>query len=73
MSEFEKHVIKRISNLITQIGFRLMKKYKCKINELGIEPVHIKRIAIFIESGVITSKLGEVIFENICERKRGVG
>lgn len=69
---YEQRFIKRVANLITQTSFKLMKKYKCRINELDITDQEIANIANLVEQDTITMKTGYKIFEFICNKRRGV-
>lgn len=69
---WNEKIAKRVCNLITQVGFRLAKKYKCKVTELGITTGQVANLAILCEKGLISFAAASFEFEYVVKKfKRG--
>lgn len=58
---------KIISNLITQVGLRYAKLYRCKVDELGVEPIYVYVIGRAIELKIISANHGHKLFKSLIE------
>ena len=54
---------KRVCNLLTQTGLKIAKEKSCGINEMGIEPSSLARLAEMIETGQINASSAAAVFE----------
>jgi aspartyl-tRNA(Asn)/glutamyl-tRNA(Gln) amidotransferase subunit B len=54
---------KRICNLLTQTGLKIAKEKDCGINDLGIRPYSVARLAEMVESGQISASSSVPVFE----------
>lgn len=63
-----KSFAKIVANLITQTGFKLMKRYKCNITELGISVQEVAGIAHLIKQEIITMNTGYQLFEKFVRK-----
>jgi aspartyl-tRNA(Asn)/glutamyl-tRNA(Gln) amidotransferase subunit B len=54
---------KRICNLLTQTGLKIAKEKSCSINELGVKPQSVARLAEMIEAGQISASSSVPVFE----------
>jgi aspartyl-tRNA(Asn)/glutamyl-tRNA(Gln) amidotransferase subunit B len=58
---------KRICNLLTQTGLKIAKEKSCGINELGVKPHSLARLAEMVEAGQISASSSVAVFEAIIE------
>jgi aspartyl-tRNA(Asn)/glutamyl-tRNA(Gln) amidotransferase subunit B len=58
---------KRICNLLTQTGLKIAKEKSCGINELGVKPQSVARLAEMIEAGQISASSSVPVFEAMVE------
>jgi len=58
---------KRICNLLTQTGLKIAKEKSCSINELGVKPHSLARLAQMVEAGQISASSSVTVFEAIAE------
>jgi len=56
---------KIICNIITQIGFKVANKYKCKVFELGVSGKQIAELAMMVENNTINMSGAAIIFEEM--------
>jgi len=56
---------KRICNLLTQTGLKIAKEKNCGINEMGIKPESLARLAGLIEAGQISASSSVPVFEEM--------
>jgi len=61
---------KRICNLLTQTGLKIAKEKNCDINELGIKPQSVARLAAMIEAGQISASSSVPVFEAMVETEK---
>jgi aspartyl-tRNA(Asn)/glutamyl-tRNA(Gln) amidotransferase subunit B len=54
---------KRICNLLTQAGLKIAKEKSCGIDELGVKPRSVSRLAEMIEAGQISASSSVPVFE----------
>lgn len=59
---------KHICNLITQTGLKIANKKKCSINELGIKPYQVAKLAEMIEANQISISSSHIIFEALTNK-----
>ena len=69
ISDFFEEVVKtgaepkRICNLLTQTGLKIAKEKNCSINDLGIKPDSLAKLAEMIEAGQISASSSVPVFE----------
>jgi aspartyl-tRNA(Asn)/glutamyl-tRNA(Gln) amidotransferase subunit B len=56
---------KRVANIITQFGLKVANDRNCTVNELGITPAQVGKLATLLEAGTINASVGATIFEKM--------
>jgi len=56
---------KRVANIISQFGLKIANDRQCGVNELGVTPGQVARLAALLEEGTINASVGAAIFEKM--------
>ncbi len=61
---------KRIANIITQFGLKIANEKNIAINDLGVTPDQVAKLASLLENGIINASAGAAIFEKMLADSR---
>ncbi len=61
---------KRIANIITQFGLKIANDRQCGVNELGVTPGQVAKLAGLLEEGTVNASAGAAIFEKMLRDSR---
>jgi len=64
------NVIRRVANMLNNIGRRLAKERGCTVPELGVEPGSVAGLAYLVEAGVLNTHQADDIFRALADRSR---
>ena len=57
--------VKRVANLVTQLGLKIANEQNCRVTELGITTQQLAQLAHLIEDGIVNASAAVTIFETM--------